>query len=58
MQTPEYSVVEDADESSLAGNGYYGNPYHTAYEQYGFEHIGRVAGNEDDIENVVILGYN
>lgn len=51
-------VLSGNDESENAGNGYYGNPYQSGYEQYGLELLDRHGDSEDDIELVVILGYN
>jgi hypothetical protein len=45
-------------ESDLIGNSYFGNPYELGYEQYGLEHMDRNQQASDDIESVVILGYN
>ena len=45
-------------ESDLTGNSHFGNPYELGYEQYGLEHLDRNQQGSDDIESVVILGYN
>lgn len=44
--------------SKLTDNSYFGNPYELDYEQYGPEHLDRNQQGSDDIESVVILGYN
>ena len=41
-----------------AGNSYFCNPYQTDYEQYELEYLDRNSHEQDDIECVVILGYN
>jgi len=45
-------------ETDTAGNSHFGNPYELGYEQYGLEHLDRNQQGLDDIEFVVILGYN
>lgn len=45
-------------ESDPTANSYFGNPYELGYEQYGLEHLDRTQQGSDDIESVVILGYN
>jgi|GEM_PF-1931161 len=45
-------------DSDPAANSYFGNPYELGYEQYGLEHLNRSQQGSDDIESVVILGYN
>ena len=44
--------------SDPTANSYFGNPYELGYEQYGLEHLDRHQQGSDDIESVVILGYN
>ena len=44
--------------SDPAGNSYFGNPYSLEHEQFGLEHLDRHAPGPDEIESVVILGYN
>lgn len=39
-------------------NTYFCDPYHSLLEQYGFEYLDRNQSSDDDIERVVILGYN
>jgi hypothetical protein len=39
-------------------NSYYGDPRHVDREQHGLEHIERHQNDDEDIEKVVILGYN
>ncbi len=45
-------------ESDPSGNSYFGNPYALGHEQYGLENLDRNQQGSDDIESVVILGYN
>ena len=45
-------------ESEAGGNAYFGNPYALDYEQHGLEHLDRNQQGTDDVESVVILGYN
>lgn len=58
MQTTEPDTVYPPPESTDVGDGYFGNPYRTLHEQYGFEFIDRRSDNSSEIERVVILGYN
>ena len=44
--------------ASSPDNSYYGDPRHVDKEQHGLEHIDRDKADDDDIEQVVILGYN
>ena len=45
-------------ESDPSGNAYFGNPYALGYEKFVQEHQDRQQQKADDIESVVILGYN
>lgn len=45
-------------ESDPCGNSYFGNPYALGYENFVIEHPDRHRQEADDIESVVILGYN
>ena len=45
-------------EPDPSGNSYFGNPYQLGHEQFGLEHLDRNQQEADDIESVVILGYN
>lgn len=58
MFVRDTNPLVSAFDSEAAGNSYFGNPYHTEYEQYGLEHLDRNSDSEDDIAQVVILGYN
>ncbi len=57
MQARNNPASETAGLFETAGNAYYGNPYLTQHEQYGLEFVDR-SDSDDDIEKVVILGYN
>ena len=39
-------------------NTYFCDPYRTRLEQYGLEYLDRNPSGDDDVERVVILGYN
>ena len=45
-------------EPDPSGNAYFGNPYALGHEQHGLEHLDRNPQGSDDVESVVILGYN
>lgn len=57
MQAPELPSRHPSPEPANAGDDYFGNPYRTRHEQYGFEYLDRT-NSQDEIESVVILGYN
>ena len=57
MSTPGNPTPVMLMETEQVENSYFGNPYRLHYEQYGLEHLNR-NDNSDDIERVVILGYN
>ena len=40
------------------GNSYFGNPYSLGYEKFLQEHLDGKKQEADEIESVVILGYN
>ena len=58
MLSQNYETHRLLMESDLTGNSHFGNPYELGYEQYGLEHLDRNQQGPDDIESVVILGYN
>ena len=39
-------------------NTYFCDPYRSRLEQYGLEYLDRHHDGDDDVERVVILGYN
>ncbi len=58
MHVNEYkmSILEITPE--LTENSYFGDPYQLHHEQYGLEYLDRNMNAADEIERVVILGYN
>ncbi len=58
MQTHETITPDPKIEFDQAENSYFGNPYQLRYEQYGLEYLDRNSSSADEIERVVILGYN
>ena len=45
-------------ESDPSGNSYFGNPYALGYENFVLEYLDSHQQEADEIESVVILGYN
>ena len=58
MLTPEHRTPVLAIDPVEKENSYFGNPYQLPYEQYGLENLDRNSSSDDEIERVVILGYN
>jgi|GEM_PF-1556609 len=58
MQTPETITPSPKIELDQAENSFFGNPYQLRHEQYGLEYLDRNNSSADEIERVVILGYN
>ena len=56
-RTPKFESLISSPWASSPDNSYYGDPRHVDKEQYGLEHIDRDKA-DDDVEQVVILGYN
>jgi len=58
MPAPEYRTPVPVKEPVKTENSYFGNPYQLHYEQYGLENLDRNSSSADEIQRVVILGYN
>ena len=58
MYTPENGTPDSAIQPVKTEASYFGNPYQLHYEQYGLEYLDRNSSSADEIERVVILGYN
>jgi hypothetical protein len=58
MHAPENSTPVPVTKPVKTENSYFGNPYQLHYEQYGLENLDRNSSNADEIQRVVILGYN
>ncbi len=58
MERPQTPQNESRHDPFGTENTYFCDPYHTRLEQYGLEYIDRNTGGDDDVERVVILGYN
>ena len=58
MQSHKDETCHLLMESELTGNSCFGNPYELGYEQYGLEYRDRLQQESEDIESMVILGYN
>ena len=59
-RAPKFESLISSPWASSPVNSYYGDPRHVEKEQHGLEHIDRdkALDDDDDIEQVVILGYN
>lgn len=58
MHPPEKITPVSAIDTVKTENTYFANPYQLHYEQYGLENLDRNGCSADEIERVVILGYN
>lgn len=58
MDNAEPGMTFPEIDSADSEHSYFGNPYQLDYEQYGLENLDRDIDDADDIERVVILGYN
>ena len=45
-------------ETNLTSNAYFGSPYVPEHETFDMEHLERPQPGGDEIDSVVILGYN
>ena len=57
-RAPEFQSLISSPWARSPDNSYYGDPKYVNKEQHGLEHIKRDTVDENDIEQVVILGYN
>jgi len=57
-QAPKFESLISAPWAKPPENSYYGDPRHVDREQHGLEHIMRNQTDDEDVEQVVILGYN
>jgi hypothetical protein len=55
---PKFESLISAPWARSPDNSYYGDPRYVEKEQYGLEHIKRDRADAEDVEQVVILGYN
>lgn len=57
-RTAKFDSLISSPWASPPDNSYYGDPRYVEKEQHGLEHIDRKRTDDDDVEQVVILGYN
>ncbi len=57
-RAPKFDSLISSPWGSPPDNSYYGDPRYVEKEQHGLEHIDRKRTDEDEVEQVVILGYN
>ena len=57
-RAPRFESLISSPWARSPENSYYGDPRFVKKEQYGLEHIERDKVDENDVERVVILGYN
>ena len=58
MDRPEFPEKDNPFDPFGNTNSYFCNPYNSGLEQYGLEFLDRNPTSDDEIESVVILGYN
>jgi len=57
-RAPQFESLISSPWARSPENSYYGDPRFVNKEQHGLEHIERDKVAENDVERVVILGYN
>ncbi|MDH3387840.1 MAG: hypothetical protein OEN02_08025 [Gammaproteobacteria bacterium] len=55
---PKFESLISSPWARSPDNSYYGDPRYVDKEQHGLEHIKRDQVDAEDVEQVVILGYN
>ncbi len=58
MRASKFETLISSPWGKPPENSYYGDPRNVKKEQHGLEHIERDQVDEEEVEKVVILGYN